>query len=164
MGPVEEGGRRRERNGVIGLHLIIDDRFHRLEAVIPMAKRHRIRGDTPLIAENAGQTADLNPRPAVSLTSTKVLGDAVIRDDELFATWHTHGSPGLGDDPEELRNFKRIGRTDEVAGWKQYTSSVEIETDEFGRAYAACGINCVWETMRSYYIDYVDLSFTPLLE
>lgn len=75
--------------------------------------------------------------------------------------WYVVAYGGIND-PETEGDFERIGRTDEIAGWKEYTYTTEVHPDTEGKLYAACGISCVYEVQRSYYIDLITLSFTPL--
>lgn len=41
----------------------------------------------------------------------------------------------------------------QVAGWKQYTYSVNARSDETGQLWVALGISVIWETEVTYYFD-----------
>ncbi|MGE5556651.1 MAG: hypothetical protein ACM3UY_10420 [Methanocella sp.] len=50
-------------------------------------------------------------------------------------------------------DFQVIGAANQAEGWKSYSYSAEVKTDESGNVKVALGISAVWETEMTYYID-----------
>jgi hypothetical protein len=50
-------------------------------------------------------------------------------------------------------DFQVVGAANQVAGWKSYSYTAEVETGASGNVNVALGISAVWETQITYYID-----------
>ena len=50
-----------------------------------------------------------------------------------------------------------MGVANEVAGWKNYAYTADLNTDSNGEAWVAVGISVRWETYMTYYIDDVKM-------
>lgn len=61
-------------------------------------------------------------------------------------------------DPEVEADLPRISITNLTAGWQNYSSKTHVTSDASGQLYVAFGISCVWETVRTYYVDLVTVS------
>ncbi|MFA6170847.1 MAG: hypothetical protein WCW77_04830 [Patescibacteria group bacterium] len=62
--------------------------------------------------------------------------------------------------PVREEDFKLIGRTDEVAGWKKYSYSTQLTTDSFtDKIWVAFGFGATAEFQHTYYLDQVSVSF-----
>lgn len=73
-----------------------------------------------------------------------------------FERWPVLAYVGLID-PEKEEDFKIIGQTNEVAGWKQYSYSTQLTADNKGTVWVAVGFGATWENARTYYMDSVDV-------
>lgn len=73
-----------------------------------------------------------------------------------FNSWHVVAYVGTND-PEREEDFTRIGKTDQVAGWKLYSYQVTKQADQNGQLWVALGISCVYEVQKAYYVDYVSI-------
>jgi hypothetical protein len=54
-------------------------------------------------------------------------------------------------------DFAGVGVANEVAGWKNYAYTADLNTDSNGEAWVAVGISVRWETYLTYYIDDVKI-------
>ncbi|MEM2912069.1 MAG: hypothetical protein QXM52_00100 [Candidatus Bathyarchaeia archaeon] len=61
------------------------------------------------------------------------------------------------ENPEVEEDFTVIGATNEVAGWKNYTHVVDLNTGSSGEIWVAVGISVRWETQMTYYIDDIEV-------
>lgn len=50
-------------------------------------------------------------------------------------------------------DFHVISAANQVAGWKSYSYTAQVETGASGNVNVAVGISAVWETQMTYYID-----------
>lgn len=57
--------------------------------------------------------------------------------------------------PSTEGDFQVLGSANQVAGWKTYSISAEVETGTSGDIYVALGFSVRWETHLTYYIDNV---------
>ena len=55
--------------------------------------------------------------------------------------------------PSVEDDFAVVGVANEVAGWKHYVYTADLNTDSSGEAWVAIGISVRWETYMTYYID-----------
>ncbi len=60
-------------------------------------------------------------------------------------------------DPEAEADFTRLGRANQVSGWKEYSHMTNLNTGPDGEIWVAVGITVLWETYMSYYIDDVEI-------
>jgi hypothetical protein len=82
------------------------------------------------------------------------------RTQSVVNQWPVVSYVGLKD-PEQESDFKIIGRTNYVAGWKAYNDSVVINSDSSGKIWVGFGFGATWEVARTYYLDLVNVSITP---
>ena len=54
-------------------------------------------------------------------------------------------------------DFASVGVANEVAGWKNYAYTADLNTDSNGAAWVAVGLSVRWETYMTYYIDDVKI-------
>ena len=66
------------------------------------------------------------------------------------------GCIGL-DNPEYEADFTVLGSANMVEGWKKYTLSETVTTDESGKICVGVGISVRWEAEMQYYIDDVEI-------
>lgn len=65
----------------------------------------------------------------------------------------------IGEDNAEVEDdFHVLGAADQVAGWKAYSLTVEINTGSLGEVFVAFGISVRWETELSYFADSVEIA------
>ena len=76
--------------------------------------------------------------------------------------WPVVAYAGLNN-PEEELDFQIIGRTNDVAGWKQYIYQTTLKTDSTGNLWVAFGFHATWEVARTYYLDLVNVTVSPSL-
>jgi len=57
------------------------------------------------------------------------------------------------DNPEVEDDFHVLGAADQVAGWKGYTISVEINKGSLSEFFVTFGISVRWQTEMSYFAD-----------
>jgi len=57
------------------------------------------------------------------------------------------------DNPEVEDDFHVLGSANQVAGWKGYTISVEINKGSLSEFFVAFGISVRWQTEMSYFAD-----------
>ncbi len=55
--------------------------------------------------------------------------------------------------PEVEGDFVVLGPANEVAGWKSYAHTVNLNTGSSGEFWVAVGITVRWETYMTYYVD-----------
>ena len=55
--------------------------------------------------------------------------------------------------PNVEGDFAVVGFANEVAGWKNYAYTADLNTGSNGEAWVAVGISVRWETYMTYYID-----------
>ncbi len=63
--------------------------------------------------------------------------------------------------PRREDDFDLTQNTNQAAGWKQYSYTVDLTTDATGRIWVAMGIDAVFETQLTYYIDDVRIVIDP---
>jgi hypothetical protein len=59
--------------------------------------------------------------------------------------------------PEAEEDFNVIGSANEVAGWKKYSFTTDIDAGFSEEIWVALGISVRWETRMTYYIDNVEV-------
>lgn len=88
-----------------------------------------------------------------------------------FAVWSPSPSDNLvaqvagyigTERPRREEDFDVTQAANQVGGWKQYQYVEDVATDATGRIYTAMGINAVFETETTYYIDDVRVTLDPL--
>lgn len=57
------------------------------------------------------------------------------------------------ENPEKESDFQVIDPANQVAGWKEYSLSKELNSGATGEVFVALGISVRWETEMSYYVD-----------
>jgi len=57
------------------------------------------------------------------------------------------------ENPEKESDFRVIDSANQVAGWKEYSLSKELNTGGTDEVFVALGISVRWETEMSYYVD-----------
>lgn len=62
--------------------------------------------------------------------------------------------------PSVEDDFAVVGAANEVAGWKHYVYTADLNTGSNGEAWVAIGISVRWETYMTYYIDDVRIEVT----
>lgn len=55
-------------------------------------------------------------------------------------------------------DFIVLGAANQAEGWKTYSVSNKVETDDSGEAYVAVGISVRWETPMTYFIDDITIN------
>jgi hypothetical protein len=74
-----------------------------------------------------------------------------------FTAWAAVATAG-GTDPEIEDDFSVLGSIDLVAGWQEYAYSGKATADGSGRIWVAFGTSVRWETERTHYLDYAQVS------
>jgi hypothetical protein len=64
------------------------------------------------------------------------------------------------ENPEKESDFQVIGPGNQVAGWKEYSLSTELNTGGTGEVFVALGISVRWETEMSYFVDSTQIVVT----
>jgi hypothetical protein len=59
--------------------------------------------------------------------------------------------------PQAENDFQVVGAANQVSGWKAYSLSNEIVTNNTGEVYVALGISVRWETELIYFADSVEI-------
>jgi len=59
--------------------------------------------------------------------------------------------------PQAETDFQVLGAANQVSGWKAYSLSNEIVTNNTGEVYVALGISVRWETELIYFADSVEI-------
>jgi hypothetical protein len=59
--------------------------------------------------------------------------------------------------PQVEDDLAIVGSANEVAGWKNYAYTTNLNTDSNGEAWVAVGISVRWETYMTYYVDDVKI-------
>lgn len=73
-----------------------------------------------------------------------------------FNNWKVVAAAGVRD-PEIERDFAQIGLTDQTAGWHPYSMTSTVTADASGTIWVAVGTSVLWESIRQYFVDYVDV-------
>ena len=60
-------------------------------------------------------------------------------------------------------DFAKLGPANQVEGWKDYAYITRITTDSTGEVWIGVGINVLWETYITYYIDDMAIELKPVL-
>jgi hypothetical protein len=62
------------------------------------------------------------------------------------------------DNPAAEADFTIIGRAGEVTGWAKYGHKTRVVAPKTGMIWIAVGISVTWETIRTHYLDLVEVT------
>jgi hypothetical protein len=75
-----------------------------------------------------------------------------------FTAWAAVATAGAKD-PEVEDDFTVVGQADLAPGWQEYTYSGKVTADASGRFWVAFGTSVRWETERTHYLDFAQVTF-----
>jgi hypothetical protein len=75
-----------------------------------------------------------------------------------FTAWAAVATAGAKD-PELEDDFTVVGQADLAPGWTEYTYSGKVTADASGRFWVAFGTSVRWETERTHYLDFAQVTF-----
>ncbi len=100
--------------------------------------------------------------PVEPNTDTRVHVDFRIYSHHEFHinVWPVVAYAGVAD-PEWEEDFTVVGRTNYGVGWLLYELDTTVSTGSSSEIWVAFGLSVTWETWRTHYFDYVQVSTSP---